>query len=105
MKPYKLNVNLKKRYIEACTNYVRDFCIKHNIHTGDWNWVGTRYGKDVCLQEKMWISMDDVMLDIDKEVEVGVIEEWYEKSVKYYAEQPSITFNEYVLGKRYKEVC
>ena len=72
---------IRGRYENAVHEYCHAFRRKHGYHYDPDGWVGEDVGGvlEVCDR---YINMDDIRYDIDNDIKVGVLEEWYDYSTE-----------------------
>ena len=74
--------HLKSEFVDIVGDYCSAFCQKHGWEAYNPDmWVGEDVGGvlEVCDR---YINMDDIRYDIDNDIEVGVLEEWYDYSTE-----------------------
>ena len=94
---------LKQQFEKVVDAYIEEFCKKQEIDMifkDAENWVIKDKGGiiDIC---DMFLSFDDIRLDIDQEAPKGLIIEWYWAN-DY--EKQSINYYSYIKGLRHKDL-
>lgn len=72
--------DLRSNYEKACNAYVAEFCKKHEFDVRDAEWVGGDVG-GVILIADYYISLEDIMTDIEKDVPRGEYWKYYSYSL------------------------
>jgi hypothetical protein len=91
-------MKLKTDYETIVDKYIKLFSIKQGTDRG--SWVGNRIGGILDIAD-MFLSFDDIRLDIDTEQPKGSIIEWYWDNVE---SQQQINYYSYTLGLRVKHL-
>lgn len=67
---------MKKEYQNIVDKYIKLFCEKHDLFFD--SWVGENESSHItaCFTNDIILNVDDIRLDIDMNIPVGVIEEW-----------------------------
>lgn len=70
--------DLKKKYEDACNEYLKLFCDKHEYEyrSLDTYWIGDNIG-EICAIGDLFADMRDIKYDIDNDVDEKMFEEWY----------------------------
>lgn len=76
---------LKQRYESLAIEYAKEFCKKQELDYSCNDWVGGAKGIGgfVCIND-MYISYEDIRFDVDNEVPMGVIVDYYYYSIDNY---------------------
>lgn len=72
-------MTLKQQYFSIVLKYTKKFCKKHDIEFEYWaaGDIGT-----VAFMADYFFNFDDMRFDIDEDIPVGKITEWYEEGVE-----------------------
>jgi hypothetical protein len=73
-----MNKELKKRYVEICDEYIKAFCEKHGMDFEFW----VAYQREVAGFGDWYITLSDIIYDIDNDCPKGMILAWYEAELE-----------------------
>ena len=81
--------HLKRKYEEACNEYLQIFCEKQGMDNE--GWVGDFVG-GIAICSDFYFNISDIIIDIDTDQPKGSIINWYfdnlehpEKHINYYS--------------------
>lgn len=80
-----MTTNIKERWRAICDEYVTLFCNKNGYivdtdKDGNYYWIGNHPGGLIEISD-MFVSMSDILYDIDNDVPKDQYYDWYWKSV------------------------
>ena len=71
------NIEKTASELRKCANTLADiFCEKHDYE--NCGWVGRYIGGTLCCSDEVYASMEEILLDLEKEVEVGEFEKYWD---------------------------
>jgi len=94
---------LKEQFENCCNEYVKLFCEKQDVVFD--GWVGDEIGGIASFAEQYFFNLSEIILDINKEVTVGLILNWQSEGVEYNTglDFPvNINYSSYIKGMRYE---
>jgi hypothetical protein len=95
--------SLRERFEVVCTEYLKEFCLKHNLSMCC-DWVGNEIGGVVTIGD-YFINFDDIRLDIDKNAPEPCFFKWYYESLDYVCEKGTtegcVNYKTYLMGYGY----
>ena len=68
--------HLRLRYEDACNDYLRLFCEKHELDFDPDYWVAGDVGTIICINDHYYINFHDLKYDIDHNVDKSIFFEW-----------------------------
>ena len=94
-----MDYQLKRRYEQACQEYVFLFCEKQGMDFD--GWVADEVG-GIAVCADFYFNLHDIKLDVDKDVEAGVICGWYYDNLE--SGKPPINYTSYLMGLRQSDI-
>ena len=75
----KFDSPLWKNYVDACNQYLKTFCEKHDYNYPDAksSWVGGFPGGITCCGDD-FVSLETIIIDIENDVEEPMFRQWYD---------------------------
>ena len=75
--------NLKSRFEKVCNDYAKAFCEKQDVEIE--YWVADD-PSGICEIADLFINFNDMRLDIDENIPVGLIFEYYSEQLDFFVE-------------------
>lgn len=106
-KKYKVD-RLIKFYNNAASNLVEAFLVKQGLTNDDGNPVSFepmdgKYYNFIEVAD-YYLSIDDILTDMDKNIEKGVFFQWYDCSIEWTCNgYRNVNYNSYLMGFRHKK--
>lgn len=72
-----MKTKLKQDYENACNNYLKAFCEKHEFDYEPDMWVANDVGTIICIGD-YYVDMNTIRIDIDKDASVSEFVKWYD---------------------------
>lgn len=75
---------LEDRWTSICNEYVKEFCKRHEYDSEpdvDWYWIADNPGTLIEIND-MFINMETIRYDVDKNVPEEKFEQWYWKNLE-----------------------
>jgi len=91
--------DLKLEYNNVCQKYIDIFCKKQEVEFD--GWVNNEVG-GIGLFNDFYLNFSDVKLDVDNEIEKGLIFKWYDdngENIEHY-----INYCSYTKGLRCSDI-
>lgn len=92
---------LKKKFGDACNEYLVKFCKKHGFDPECADWVGNDPGTIVSIGD-YYFDFQDIKHDIDNNVPKGKMIEYYDYSLEEYMNTGShgVNYRAFLKGAR-----
>jgi len=91
-------MTLNKRFEKIVNEYIAEFCKKQDVELE--YWVAEDIG-GICSIGDMFLTFDNIRLDIDKEAPKGLITEWYWADI---TAKQTINYWSYIRGLRHLQL-
>jgi hypothetical protein len=92
-------MKLKEEFEIVVNKYMGEFCVKQDMNL--FHWIGCDVGETVNIGD-YYFNFDDIRRDIDQNVPVGVILDWYNESLEaHYENETQINYRSYLMGARF----
>lgn len=93
-------MTLKEKYDSACNEYAKKFAKKQGLRFGYWIGHDDQIGSLASFSETYYFTMENIKLDIDRDIPKGEALKWHEDSVNlHYTCQVDMNYFSYLMGK------
>lgn len=92
---------LRKKFGDACNEYLLKFCKKHGFDPDDAYWVANDPGTILCVAD-YFFDFSDIQYDIDNNAPKGKIIEYYHYSLEEAMNNgsPGVNYRSFLKGLR-----
>ena len=93
-------MTLKEKYDSACNEYAKKFAKKQGLRFYYWIGHDDQIGSLASFSETYYFTMENIKLDIDRDIPKGEALKWHEDSVNiHYTCQGDMNYFSYLMGK------
>lgn len=93
-------MTLKEKYDSACNEYAKRFAKKQGLRFDYWIGHDDQIGSLASFSETYYFTMENIKLDIDRNIPKGSALKWHEDSANlHYTCQGDMNYFSYLMGK------
>lgn len=93
-------MTLKEKYDSACNEYAKKFAKKQGLQFDYWIGHDDQVGAIASFSETYYFNMENIKLDIDRDIPKNEALKWHDDSVGlYYTRQGDMNYFSYLMGK------
>lgn len=93
-------MTLKEKYDSACNEYAKQFAKKQGLYFDYWIGYDDQIGSLASFSDTYYFTMENIKLDIDRDIPKGEALKWHERSVNlHYTCQGDMNYFSYLMGR------